>query len=290
LLYIKTNVTMPRKKNPDNNYFNQAVEDAVCIYLNSDNQRERETAFKLIYPALCKIAEVWFNKLKVSYMDTDAIDMQMDCVAHIVEKMHMFECGKGTKSFSYFTVMAKFYYMIHNNRNYTYTKRYIPMSYMSVTFDKPNSDARDEKAKEAKMLLEAFTMYLELNIDKIIPKARYRMVGTYLIDYMNNFERVEEINRRKMVNEMAAVKGMPARNHITKIMNNLTAQFNLFRKQWMDGNTSLNFIEKTSLTREEKMLIKQNFKKGTILLGLTKMAKEFGVTEPILREYISTII
>ena len=281
---------MPRKKNPDNNYFNQAVEDAVCVYLNSDNQRERETAFRIIYPALCKIAEVWFNKLKVSYMDTDAIDMQMDCVAHIVEKMHMFECGKGTKSFSYFTVMAKFYYMIHNNRNYTYTKRYIPISYMSIEFDRPNTDVRDEKAKEAKLLLEAFTMYLELNLDKILPKEKYRIVGTYLIDLLNNFERVEDINRRKMVNEMAAVDGMPSRHHITKIMNDLTSQFNLFKKQWDSGDTSLNFIEKTVLTREEQMIIKQSFKQNSIKLGITRLAKQFGVTEPVLREYINSLI
>ena len=281
---------MPRKKNPDNNYFNQAVEDAVCVYLNSTNQRERETAFRIIYPALQKISEVWHNKLKVSYHDTDSIDMQMDCIAHIVEKMHMFECGKGTKAFSYITVMAKFYYMIHNNRNYKYFQRYTPMSYMSVTFDTPNTDARDDKAKEAKLLLEAFTMYLELNIDKIIPKERYRQVGTYIINLLNNFETVEEINRRKIVNQMGSIAGMPTRNHITKLMNNITAQFNLFKKQWMDGNTSLNFIEKTSLTREEKMLIKQKFKKDTVMLGVTKLAKELGVTEPVLREYISTII
>jgi len=281
---------MPRKRNPDNNYFNQQVEDAVCIYLNSDNQRERETAFRIIYPALCKIAEVWFNKLKVSYIDTDSIDMQMDCVAHIVEKMHMFNCGTGTKSFSYFTVMAKFYYMIHNNRNYTYVKRYTPMSYMSVTFDRPNSDERDEKAKEAKMLLEAFTMYLELNIEKIIPKEKYRAVGNYLIDLMNNFEKVEDINRRKIVNQMSLQDGMPPRSQITKIMNDLTGQFNLFRKQWMDGNTSLNYIEKTSLTKEEQMIVKENFKQNSIKLGITRLAKQFGVTEPVLREYISTII
>jgi hypothetical protein len=281
---------MPRKKNPNNNYFNQTVEDAVCVYLNSDNQREKENAFKLIYPALCKIAEVWFNKLKISYYDTDSIDMQMDCVAHIVEKMHMFECGKGTKSFSYFTVMAKFYYMIHNDRNYKYYKKYTPMSYMSVTFDKPNSDERDAKSKEAKILLEAFTMYLELNLDRILPKPKYRIVGTYLVDLLNNFERVEEINRRKIVNQMAAVDGMPSRHHITKIMNDLTAQFNLFRKQWMTGNTSLNFIEKTSLTKEEKMIVKENYKSTSVKCGITRLAKQFGVTEPVLREYISTII
>jgi hypothetical protein len=281
---------MPRKKNPDNNYFNQAVEDAVCVYLHSTDERERNEQFKIIYPAICKIAEVWFNKLKISYYDTDSIDMQMDCVAHIVEKMHMFECGKGTKSFSYFTVMAKFYYMLNNDRNYKYFKRYTPMSYMAITFDKPNTDERDNQAKEAKLLLQAFTMYLELNIEKILPKAKYRVVGTYLIDLMNNFETFGELNRRKMVNEMAAVKGMPARNHITKIMNDLTAQFNLFRKQWMSGNNSLNYIEKTTLSREEKLLIKQRFKKDTVMLGVTKLAKELGVTEPVLREYINTLI
>jgi hypothetical protein len=281
---------MPRPKNPNNNYFNQSVEDAVCVYLNSTDQRERETAFRIIYPALLKIAEVWINKLKITYHDTDSIDMQMDCVAHIVEKMHMFECGKGTKAFSYFTVMAKFYYMIHNNKNYTHLKRYIPISYMSVEFDRPNTDIRDEKAKEAKLLLEAFTMYLELNIEQIIPKEKYRPVGVYLIDLMNNFEKVEDINRRKIVNQMAAVDGMPPRTQITKLMNNLTAQFNLFKKQWMDGNTSLNFIEKTELTKEEKMIVKKNFKSASVKFGITRLAKEFGISEPVLREYISTII
>jgi hypothetical protein len=281
---------MPRKKNPDNNYFNQAVEDAVCVYLNSTNQREKENAFRIMYPALQKIAEVWHNKLKISYHDTDSIDMQMNCVAHIVEKMHMFNCGTGTKAFSYFSVMAKFFYMIENNKNYKYFQRYTPMSYMAVTFDTPNTDVRDEKARESKMLLEAFIMYLELNIERIIPKERYRPVGTYLIEFLNNFEKVEDINRRKMVNEMASAKGMPSRNHITKIMNNLTAQFNLFRKQWISGNTSLNYIEKTTLSREEKMLIKKTFKKDEVMLGVTKLAKELGVTEPVLREYISTII
>ena len=281
---------MPRKKNPDNNYFNQAVEDAVCVYLHSSDERERNEQFKIIYPAICKIAEVWFNKLKISYYDTDSIDMQMDCVAHIVEKMHMFECGKGTKSFSYFTVMAKFYYMLNNDRNYKYFKRYTPISYMAITFDKPNTDARDEKAKEAKLLLEAFTMYLELNLEKILPKEKYRLVGTYLINLLNNFEKVEDINRRKIVNQMSLVDGMPSRHHITKIMNYLTSQFNLFKKQWMDGNTSLNFIEKTSLTKEEQMIVNENFKSTSVKFGITRLAKEFGVSEPVLREYISTLI
>ena len=133
-------------------------------------------------------------------------------------------------------------------------------------------------------------MYLELNIEKILPKEKYRPVGVYLIDLLNNFEKVEDINRRKIVNQMAAVKGMPNRAQITKIMNDLTGQFNLFKKHWMDGNTSINFIEKHALTKEEKTIVKENFKSTSVKFGITKLAKQFGVTEPVLREYISTII
>jgi hypothetical protein len=161
---------------------------------------------------------------------------------------------------------------------------------MSIEFDKPNTDERDAKAKEAKLLLEAFTMYLELNLEQIIPKEKYRPVGVYLVDLLNNFERVEDINRRKIVNQMAAVDGMPSRHHITKVMNDLTGQFNLFKKQWDSGDTSLNFIEKTVLTREEQMIIKQSFKQNSIKLGITRLAKQFGVTEPVLREYINSLI
>lgn len=277
---------MPRKKNPDNNYFNQQVEDAVCVYLNSNDQRERETAFRVIYPALNKIAEVWYNKLKVSYIDTDMQDMMAECVAHIVEKMHMFECGKGTKAFSYFTVMAKFYYMIHNQRNYKYFQKYIPISFMSIQFDKPNSDERDSKAAEAKSLLEAFSLYLELNLEQILPNKNHRPVGTYLIDLMNNFEKVEDINRRKIVNKMNNVSGMPARGTITKIMNDLTAQFNIFKKRWETGNTSINYIDKSILTKDEKQLVDNVLDINSVQFGITRLAKKIGVSEATLRGYI----
>jgi hypothetical protein len=277
---------MPKKKNPNNNYFNQEVEDAVCVYLNSDDHNERERAFRLIYPALNKIAEVWFNKLKISYVDTDMQDMMADCVAHIVEKMHMFECGKGTKAFSYFTVMAKFYYMIHNQRNYKYFQKYIPISYMSVTFDRPNTDERDSKASEAKSLLEGFSMYLELNLEKILPNKNHRPVGVYLVDLLNNFERVEDFNRRKIVNTMASVKGMPLRHTITNVMNDITAQFNVFKKRWETGNTSLNYIDKTELTEEEKELVDTILDVDGIKFGITKLAKKIGISEATIRTYI----
>ena len=38
---------MPRKKNPNNQYWNQAVEDAVCGYNSTTTQAEREKHYKI---------------------------------------------------------------------------------------------------------------------------------------------------------------------------------------------------------------------------------------------------
>jgi hypothetical protein len=220
---------MGRKKNPENNYWNQEVEDAICGYNASTDDLERNKLFRKIYPALCKVSEVWFNKLKVSYIDTDKSDMQLDCVSHMAEKLHMFKCGTGTKAFSYFTVTAKFFYMIHNNSNFKYMKKYIPMSYLAVTFDKPNSDRRDVEAKNAKELLESFTIYLNVNFDKIFDTKQSKRFGKILIDKLENYEDIKEINRRKIVHDMASYDGMPSSHNITKLLNSVTGQFNLFK-------------------------------------------------------------
>lgn len=280
---------MPRKKNPNNNYFNPEVEQAVCDYLASEDDRERNKLFKIIYPAFSKIAEVMYHKVKFSYSDDDIEDVMAGCVAHMIEKMHMFQCGRGTKAFSYFTVMAKYYYILLSNKNYKHFKRYIPMSNFDDKFDRPNSDERDAKALEAASLLEAFTDYLELNVNQIIPNKNHRMVGITLVDILKNFENLEHINRRKIVNQMGDIQGMPARPTITKVMNDITAQYNLFKERWDSGDTSMEFIEKTKLTKEEMDYIKTEYQAYSKSVGAAKLAKKFGVQEKVVRTYLNPI-
>jgi hypothetical protein len=281
---------MPRKRNPDNNYFNSDVENAVCVYLNSDNQKERETAFRIIYPALCKISEVWFNKLKVSYMDTDAIDMQMDCVAHIVEKMHMFNCKKGTKAFSYFTVMAKFYYMIHSNRNYNHIKRYIPMSEMGEQWDVLNNDADDISKSETAKLYYGFLSYCEYNFDAIfIP--RFKPFARGVLDTLSNFEHIEEFKKKTILRSMykrAKIENEYGKSIITKVINVMSSHLTLFSKRWKTGDESLELCVKNHLTQAEKEIIKNTIVPGINNNGTTKLAKEFGVDVNVVMDYLKS--
>jgi len=70
---------MSRPKNPNNNYFNQSVEDAIHQYNLSTNDAEKNKLFRIIYPALFKVAEVWYNKIKPTYVELPMEDLQADC-------------------------------------------------------------------------------------------------------------------------------------------------------------------------------------------------------------------
>ena len=70
---------MPRKKNPANNYFHSGVEEAILLYNKSESAPERNRLFLIIYPALAKISEVMYNKIKPTYMDGEMDEIMMDC-------------------------------------------------------------------------------------------------------------------------------------------------------------------------------------------------------------------
>lgn len=282
---------MGRKKNPNNNYFNQQVENAVCTYISAETQREREAAFSIIYPAFSKIAEVMFHKVKFSYSDDDMQDIMAECVAHMTEKLPKFTCGIGTKAFSYFTVCARFYYIQLSNKNYKYFQRTIPISSMEENWDIENTDRKDSNSAIKAELFYAFLQYCELNFDKLFIKKTQTKLARVLLDTLNNFEMFEELKRRpilKYVHEQVSNKEKD-RVYLTKISTILATHFTLFRERWESGNTSLEFCSKTKLNVEEKEYIKKYIVPGKQNNGCVAVAKKFGVDTKVVIDYVKTI-
>lgn len=280
---------MPRKKNPNNNYFNQNVEDAVCAYLHSTNEAERNKHFKIIYPALCKIAEVWYHKLKFTYSDDDREDVMASCVAWLVEKMDKFQCGMGTKAFSYYTVTAKFYYMQLSNKNYRYFQRFIPISDMGENWDMQNSDIEDEKRNNISNLYNDFIDYCNINFDKIF-STNLKIYGRIILDTISKYEDIQDYRSRKVL-QIIYRNGNVTENQKTKVnkaMNVLAAHFNLFRVRWASGNESLELCQKNELSDEEKSIIKSTIVVGRKNNGTVALAKKFGVDVKVVTEFLKT--
>ena len=122
-------VTQPQKKRQTNKvYFTQETEEAIIKYNKSTDLEEREQIFReKIYGPLDKLAENVINRFKFPYMEGTFDEIKAQVVSFLVINLHKFTEDKG-KAFSYFSVIAKNYLILHNNNSYKEEKRVLYFS------------------------------------------------------------------------------------------------------------------------------------------------------------------
>ena len=102
---------MPRKRRKKSKmYFGTPAQEAIIEYNNSVDPEERskiyETRIKFPFE---KLAENVMNTFKFSYFDVPKKDVQTEVVSVMVEKMHMFQEGKGRAFFLFYYYCKKSY-------------------------------------------------------------------------------------------------------------------------------------------------------------------------------------
>lgn len=278
---------MPRKKNPNSasNYFNESVEEAIQLYNKAETQNERDRLFRIIYPAISKIAEVMYNKVKPTYMDGETEDIMMDCTSYLTERMFRIKEGKG-KAFSYFTVCARNYYIFHNTRAYTGVKKTVKLDYLNENWDiADDSSDRIEEMEDSAKLLAAFVDYMDENKDKFVTSKKGNVVVQAVIDFLRDVDSIEDFNRRNIMNDLTEINGYKIdRHYITKLFNRLQVHYSAFSREWKRTGKAISFWDKDELTEEEIKYCIENYipnKGGNSIVGLSK---RFNVEEYIIRK------
>jgi hypothetical protein len=282
---------MPRKKNPTNNYFHEGVEEAIHQYNIVETEREKNKLFGIIYPALFKIAEVYYNKIKPEYIDGEPLDIQYDCVGYLTERLFRIKEGKG-KAFSYMTICAKNYYIFHNQRGYTGTKKTLKLDVLNENWDIADVDnGRVEEMEDKANLLSAFADYLEANKDKLTTAAARKFVPVIneVIKLMRNIDSIESFNRRDLMNNLTLIDGKEIdRHYITKVFNRISSHYDTFRKEWDKSGKAIPCLNKTELTEEEIQFCVENY--SPLInrkYSISGYARMFGVDEYTTRKQLA---
>ena len=278
---------MGRKKNPNSvsNYFNESVEEAIQLYNKAETQTERDRLFRVVYPAIYKIAEVMYNKVKPTYMDGEMLDIMLDCTSFLSERMNMIKEGKG-KAFSYFTVCARNYYIFHNQRAYTGVKKVLNFNTLPDDYDTPDiGDNRLEEMEQSAKLLHAFVDYMDEHRDKFVSTKKGNIVVAAIIDFLRDVDSIQDFNRRNIMNDLTEINGYKVdRHYITKVFNRLQMHFSVFSREWLKTGKSIPFWDKDELTPEEIKFCIENYvpnKGGYSIVGLSK---RFNVDEYTIRK------
>ena len=109
---------MKKRRKKSKIYFGTPVHDAIVRYNHSGSPSERNKIYtEEIHAAFLKLAENIINTFKFSYFSYGFRDLQEEVVSNLVLNMHKFDETKGSKAFSYFSVVAKNYLILNNNAN-----------------------------------------------------------------------------------------------------------------------------------------------------------------------------
>jgi hypothetical protein len=284
---------MPRKKNPNNQYFNESVEEAIQLYNASETQLEKDRHFTIIYPAIYKIAEVYYNKIKPVYMEGEPLEIMLDCTCYLSERLFRIKEGKG-KAFSYLTVCARNYYIFWNTRGYTGTKRTLKLDHLNENWDiADESPERADEIEHTTNLLAAFSNYLEVNQDKLTTASARKFVPvlTQIIKLMRDVDSIEDLNRRELMNSLTTIDGKPIdRHYITKVFNRISSHYDTFRKEWDRTGKAIPYLDKEQLNKEEIQFCIDNYdplhNRKHSVAGFARM---FGVDEYTVRKQLSKV-
>ena len=210
---------MPKKRRKKSKiYFGTPAQEAIIEYNNSQDFEERSKIYeeRIKYP-FEKLAENVMNTFKFSYFDVPKIDVQMEVVSTMVEKMHMFQEGKG-RAFSYFTIIAKNHLILKNNGNYKRWKQNSLLSQMPQTWNPQNDHYEAEEKNEFKEFKEMMLKYWDRNLSTVFTKKRDIQIADAILELFRRSEHIENFNKKHLyllIREMTDCKT----HYITKVVN-----------------------------------------------------------------------
>ena len=195
-----------KRKKKSKIYFGTPVHNAIVQYNESDDVAFKHKIYtEEIHAAFLKLAENIINTFKFSYFDYPFRDLQEEVVSNLVMNMHKFDSTRGSKAFSYFSIIAKNYLILNNNANYKKMKSHDDISVMN------GYGAVDEEIETSKTteIFDKTVEYLDERLERLFPKEKDRKVAESILYLCQNKDQIDNFNKKAlyiMIREMTDVQ------------------------------------------------------------------------------------
>ena len=211
---------MPRKakKGSARYYFTQKTEDAIIRYNNEERASMRNKIYNdHIRDAFDKLCENIIHTFKFYYFDVSSEEVKHEVVSFLVMNMHKFTEGKG-KAFSYFSIVAKNYLILHNNNNYkkmkTHDKEDVLDWDRSIQTEIQQKDTNNAYNEFVSQMLE----YWDNNMNVIFRRQKDIRVADAVLHIFRIKGNIENFNKKALY---ILIREMTQSNtqHITRVIN-----------------------------------------------------------------------
>lgn len=209
-----------RKKKGSRYYFTQDTEDAIVLYNKTNDSHKRNQIYieHLKFP-LEKLVENVFNTFKFEYFLDDPTDVQREVLSFILLNLHKYKGDRG-RAFSYFSIVAKNYLILNNNKNYKVKKMYQDIEMSDEVFgieDESENQRQEDYTQEFVNLMYDFW---EKKITDIFEKDRDVQIAYSIIELFRYIDVIDTFNKKTiylLIREMTGYTGQ----YITPVLNKM---------------------------------------------------------------------
>lgn len=211
-----------RGRKPKNKqYFTKETEDAILLYntLTNDIDRNRLYDAQIKYP-FDKLVENIIHTFKFYHFDVPYEDVKHEVVAFLNEKIHKYVDPSKGKAFSYFSIIAKNYLIIHNNANYNKFKNTEQPEAIDDRRNIINEVMRAEEVEEKSEFMDLFVKYMDDNLTVLFKKQTDMHVADSVLELFRNRQNIENFNKKALyilIRDRTGVKTQ----YITRVVNAL---------------------------------------------------------------------
>jgi len=214
-------MSKPKKKNK-NYYFTADVDVSIKKYNVTEDQITRDKIYRSeIKPAFEKLAENIIHTFKFYYTDGLSLqDLQHEVVSFLIEKLPKFTADKG-KAFSYFSIVAKNYLILNNNKNF---KKLVDSERLEPANGTSTALIVEEEPTPIDFFIQDMIAYYDQNLQKVYPKKNDQVVVDAVINLFRKKESLELFNKKALyiyIREMTNANTQ----HVTKVIKSLKEKY-----------------------------------------------------------------
>jgi hypothetical protein len=223
---------MPRKKSKKNYYFTQVHEDAIVKYASTEDRELRSKLYEeYIQPAFDDMVD----KIIYTYRFTTLpnIDyLRADCKVWLTTILNKYDPNKGSKAFSYFSVVTKNWFIHKVKRT---KKRLQTEIFMEDVLNEMDENLISEEPSYYDKRSEVeFWMSLNSEIDtwdSFMVKENEKKVLIAVRILLDSAEQIEIFNKKAIYLYLRELTGLNTKQVVNNL-NKLRKRYRTFKTKW----------------------------------------------------------
>ncbi len=226
-------VPLPTKTKVSNQYFTKVHEQAILDYASSTDKKLKSQLYKdLIQPSLNEMVEKIVYTYKFNALQ-NIEDLKDDCKAWLITILDKYDVNRGSKAFSYFSVITKNWFIYktkkQNNRKeigMEEVTQHLEEEYLSYE----TSYIEDREKKEFWNALWEEMDSWKAGVEKDNEHKVYNAIKILLRDHSN----IEIFNKKALYYEIREITKLNTKQVVSNLKK-FRIKYKAFKQRWDNG-------------------------------------------------------